>query len=197
MWRSIVFMWMSWLRGIQCSTEKAKTRQWRRQRQRQWRPQWRQRQRQQRQQQWQQRQLHRHRLNQKQPQEKKLCDGLSAVAFACRRCVTGVQVTSKKSFITTPWCLCLVAPSLSCRPLPSCSALASCCPWLDLVPWIHEWARKKNCRGRAQVGVEEQTQDKVFWQDIPGTSGTHTSGCPGQKLYHQHQNVCAIQKKSC
>ena len=32
-------------------------------------------------------------------------------------------------------------------------------------------------------GTEKQPKDKVFGQDIPGTSGTQTSGYPGQTLY--------------
>ena len=32
-------------------------------------------------------------------------------------------------------------------------------------------------------GRRKQPKDKVFGQDIPGTSGTQTSGCPGQKLH--------------
>ena len=30
---------------------------------------------------------------------------------------------------------------------------------------------------------KKQPKHKVFGQDIPGTSGTQTSGYPGQKLY--------------
>ena len=32
-------------------------------------------------------------------------------------------------------------------------------------------------------GTEKQPKHKVFGRDIPGTSGTQTSGYPGQKLY--------------
>ena len=32
-------------------------------------------------------------------------------------------------------------------------------------------------------GRKKQPKDKAFGQDIPGTSGTQTSGYPGQKLY--------------
>ena len=32
-------------------------------------------------------------------------------------------------------------------------------------------------------GPKKQPKHKVFGRDIPGTSGTQTSGYPGQKLY--------------
>ena len=31
--------------------------------------------------------------------------------------------------------------------------------------------------------MEKQPKHKVFGRDMPGTSGTQTSGYPGQKLY--------------
>ena len=39
------------------------------------------------------------------------------------------------------------------------------------------FSRRQNISGR-----KKQPKDKVFGQDIPGTSGTHTSVRPGQKL---------------
>ena len=35
----------------------------------------------------------------------------------------------------------------------------------------------------AGSGTEKQPKHKVFGRGIRGTSGTQTSGCPGQKLY--------------
>ena len=32
-------------------------------------------------------------------------------------------------------------------------------------------------------GKKKEPKDKVFGQDVPGTSGAQTSGYPGQKLY--------------
>ena len=43
---------------------------------------------------------------------------------------------------------------------------------------------KKERNGRTGIYQEwkKQPKHKVFWRDIPGTSGTQTSGYPGQKL---------------
>ena len=37
--------------------------------------------------------------------------------------------------------------------------------------------------GGEHSGLKKQPKHKVFGRDIPGTSGTQTSGYPGQKLY--------------
>ena len=39
------------------------------------------------------------------------------------------------------------------------------------------------CRRGQSIRTDKQPKDKVFGQDILGTSGTQTSGYPGQELY--------------
>ena len=51
---------------------------------------------------------------------------------------------------------------------------------------LRKYARSlawKSCIHHLYQVREKQPKHKVFGRDIPGTSGTQTSGYPGQKLY--------------
>ena len=44
-------------------------------------------------------------------------------------------------------------------------------------------------------GTEKQPEHKVFGRDTPGTSGTQTSGYPGQELYQEVAFVCCFRQE--
>ena len=48
---------------------------------------------------------------------------------------------------------------------------------------IERYQKFRKCLESGRIPKEKQPKDKVLGQDIPGTSGTLTSGYPGQKLY--------------